>query len=324
MHDSGAPSDDVSPRADERVTGRRRSDRIVGSSRATQDVIEQAIAAAASDLPVRISGPVGCGKDQIARAIHGWSGRAISPYVVISCVGVPEALRGRELFGCAESTYPSLPQAYDGGLARAAGGTLVVDHADRLGSDLWQALAKAIADGRFQREGDAGALPLAARVIALSRDPLSSSALRELPHHAIEIAPLAERAEDILPLAAHFLAIAAAETGVEVVGFTTEARAALLAEPWEGNARELAERIGQALRLAGSGAISAEALLIAAPPDQIPSFKDAKRAFERRYVTGLLRRCDGNISRAARLAKKDRKDFYDVIRRTGVDPTEFR
>ena len=80
----------------------------------------------------------------------------------------------------------------------------------------------------------------------------------------------------------------------------------------------------QALRLVGSGAVSAEALLIAAPPDQIPSFKDAKRAFERRYVIGLLRRCDGNISRAARLAKKDRKDFYDVIRRTGVDPTEFR
>ena len=64
--------------------------------------------------------------------------------------------------------------------------------------------------------------------------------------------------------------------------------------------------------------------LIAAPPEEIPSFKEAKRAFERRYVTGLLQRCSGNISRAARLAKKDRKDFYDVIRRTGVDPTEFR
>jgi two-component system response regulator GlrR len=109
-----------------------------------------------------------------------------------------------------------------------------------------------------------------------------------------------------------------------VVGFTVEARAALLAESWPGNARELAERVDQALRLTRSGAISAEALSIAAPPEQIPSFKDAKRAFERRYVTGLLRRCDGNISRAARLAKKDRKDFYDVIRRTGVDPTEFR
>ena len=78
------------------------------------------------------------------------------------------------------------------------------------------------------------------------------------------------------------------------------------------------------MRLAGSGAISAEALLLAADGESIPSFKEAKRAFETRYVMGLLRRCGGNISRAARLAKKDRKDFYDVIRRTGVDPSEFR
>src|SRR5262249_28535114 len=81
------------PRAAERATGRRRGDRIVGSSRAIQDVLEQAVAAAASDLPVRISGPVGCGKEQVARAIHGWSARANGPLGVISCLGVPEALR---------------------------------------------------------------------------------------------------------------------------------------------------------------------------------------------------------------------------------------
>jgi two-component system, NtrC family, response regulator GlrR len=323
MDDSGPPRD-AGPRAADRATGRRRGDRIVGSSRSIQDVIEQAVAAAAADLPVRISGPVGSGKEQVARAIHEWSARASGPLCVISCLGVPEALRGRELFGCAESTYPSLPQTYDGGLARAEGGTLLIDHAELLGSDLWQALAKALADGRFEREGDTAAIPLGARVIALSRQLLPAAALLDLPHFAIEIPPLADRAEDILALATHFLAIAAADAGVEVVGFTSEARAALLAESWPGNARELAERIDQALRITGSGAITAEALSIGAPPDQIPSFKDAKRAFERRYVTGLLRRCDGNISRAARLAKKDRKDFYDVIRRTGVDPTEFR
>ena len=70
--------------------------------------------------------------------------------------------------------------------------------------------------------------------------------------------------------------------------------------------------------------ISVEALLLAGEQDEVPSFKEAKRAFETRYVVGLLRRCGGNISHAARLAKKDRKDFYDVIRRTGVNPSEFR
>src|SRR5262249_35546638 len=102
MHESGAPRE-ISPRvAEHRATGRRRSDRIVGSSRLIQDVIEQAVAAAASGLFVRISGPPGCGKEQIARAIHGWSAQATGPIEVISCVGIPEALRGRELFGCAE------------------------------------------------------------------------------------------------------------------------------------------------------------------------------------------------------------------------------
>ena len=95
-------------------------------------------------------------------------------------------------------------------------------------------------------------------------------------------------------------------------------------ETWPGNVRELSQRIHQAVRLAGSGAISAEALLLSVSDEEIPSFKQAKRAFETRYVVGLLRRCGGNISRAARLAKKDRKDFYDVIRRTGVNPSDFR
>jgi two-component system response regulator GlrR len=296
----------------------------VGTSRAIQDVVEQAVGAAASELPVRISGPAGSGKEHVARAIHSWSSRASGPFVLISCVGVPQVLRGRELFGCAESTYPSLPHAYEGGLQRAAGGTLLVDHAEVLSGDLLQAFAKALADGRFQPEGDAGALALRARVIVVSRTPLSPSPFRDLPHHELEVPSLAERSEDILPLAAHFLGLLVAEAGHEPIGFTGEARIALCAEPWPGNVRELSQRIVQAVRLSGSGAISAEALMISTSPEEIPSFKDAKRAFERRYVTGLLRRCDGNISRAARMAKKDRKDFYDVIRRTGVDPTEFR
>ena len=140
----------------------------------------------------------------------------------------------------------------------------------------------------------------------------------------IRLLPLVDRREDVLPLAAHFLRLFADEQGITPVGFTSDAREALLAEPWPGNVREISERIRQAIKLAGNGAITAEALLLAAEGDEVPSFQDAKRAFETRSVVGLLRRCGGNISRAARLAKKDRKDFYDVIRRTGVDPSDFR
>ena len=138
------------------------------------------------------------------------------------------------------------------------------------------------------------------------------------------MAALADRPEDILPLAVHFLAEAADEEDIEPVGFTADARRCLVEETWAGNVRELREWVRQAVKLAGDGAISVEALVLAIDGEDVPSFKEAKRGFETRYVEGLLRRCNGNISRAARLAKKDRKDFYDVIRRTGVDPAEFR
>jgi two-component system response regulator GlrR len=307
-----------------RPSGRRRSDRIVGSSRATQESVEQAMGAAAAGIPVRIAGPAGSGKKHLARAIHTWGDRAGGTFEVLSCSGVSEALLGREIFGCAAAVYPTLPDPFDGALKRAAGGTLLLDHAERIPDALREHLSKALANGHYQREGDSTAQPLEARVIVASMEPLAGAPFGDLPHAAIELAPLSARAEDVLPLAAHFLALYAGEEGLEPVGFTTDARTALLAEDWPGNVRELSERVQLALRLAGSGAISAEALLLSADVEEVPSFKEAKRAFETRYVVGLLRRCGGNISRAARLAKKDRKDFYDVIRRTGVNPSDFR
>jgi two-component system response regulator GlrR len=323
MSESDVPRDrsgtDTSSAVD-RPSGRRRSDRIVGAGRTTQEVVDQAMAVARADRPVLIAGAQGSGKEHLARAIHSWSGRAAGPFVVVSCAAVADQLLGRELFGCAASKYDSLPEEYSGGLTRAANGTLLIDAIDRLPAAVSSALAQAIAEGRIQREGDGAATTLRARIIATSLQSLERSPFGDVPHHAIRIAPLAERREDVLPLAAHFLRLFAEEEGIQPVGFTSDARSALLSEEWPGNVRELAERIRQSIRLAGNGAISAEALLLAADGENVPSFKEAKRAFETRYVVGLLRRCGGNISRAARLARKDRKDFYDVIRRTGVDP----
>ena len=296
----------------------------MGASRAMQEAVDQAMAAASTEHPVRIVGPPGSGKDHLARCIHSWGRRASGPYAVVSCVGVAPPLLGRELFGCTASTYPTLPEEFEGGLARAANGTLVIDHADRLPGATREALSKAMAEGRYLREGDAAPRPLRARVIALSQEPLPRSPFGDVPQQSIEVPSLSARSEDVLPLAAHFLRLYAEEEGLSPVGFTAEARNALLSESWSGNVRELAERVRQALRLTGNGAISAEALMLSAELESVPSFKEAKRAFERRYVSGLLKRCEGNISHAARLAKKDRKDFYDVIRRTGVDPGDFR
>jgi two-component system response regulator GlrR len=282
------------------------------------------MAAASAALPVCVMGPEGSGRQHIARAIHSWSNRAGGPFMVVSCSAGGESLISRELFGCAESTQPHLPEEHAGALSRAAEGTVFLDSANRLPDGVRQALAKALAEGRFEREGDGAGIALQARVIASTPAGAKRSLFGDLPHHTIRLQPLAERREDVLPLAAHFLGLYADEEGLTPVGFTSDARNALLAEPWPGNVRELAERIRQAIRLAGNGAVTAEALLLAGDGETVLSFKEAKRAFETRYVIGLLRRCSGNISHAARLAKKDRKDFYDVIRRTGIEPSDFR
>jgi two-component system response regulator GlrR len=299
----------------DRPSGRRRGDRLVGAGRATQDLVDLAVAAARSDRPVLICGGQGSGKNHLARAIHEWSGRSSGPFVIVSAASAPDGQLARELFG---------GEGEPGAVARAAGGTLVIDAAERVPEMVQAQLARLAAEMRSGATGETASAPRA-RLIATSSKAFDASPFGDVPQHTLRIAPLSERPEDVLPLAAHFLRLHADDEGVTPVGFTREARNALLVEPWPGNVRELSERVRQAVRIAGNGAISAEALLLAGEdPEQVPSFKEAKRAFETRYVVGLLRRCGGNISRAARLAKKDRKDFYDVIRRTGVDPTEFR
>jgi two-component system response regulator GlrR len=315
---------DGEARSSDRSTGRRRSDRIVGVGHASQLVSDQAMAAARVDLPLLVTGPAGAGKEHISRAVHAWSNRAAHPFVVVSCGAVNATLLGRELFGCAAGAHPVLQEAHVGALTRADSGTLLLEEIGELPDGVRSNLVTAIKQGTFQPAGGLPASALRTRIIATALEKPARSPFEDIPHHTIELRPLSERPEDILPLAAHWLRLAADEAGVKAVGFTSDARDALLTEPWPGNVRELAERIRQAVQLAGDGSISAEALLLAGELENVPSFKEAKRAFETRYVVGLLRRCSGNISRAARLAKKDRKDFYDVIRRTGVDPTDFR
>jgi two-component system response regulator GlrR len=301
--------------------GKRREDAIVGASEATQRLIAQATAAARSDLPVWLAGPPGSDREGVARAIHAWSARARAELVALVCSAIPEALQERALFGCAAGHYPAIPGAHVGALERGASSTVFVDGIDALRPAVRDKLLHATSLRRFRREGDSGDRTLTAKMV-LASDSGAPSPLAQVPHHDIRLAPLAERREDVLALAAHYLRAFADEAGVPAVGFTADARDCLLEEPWTGDVLELRSRIREAVRLNASGALTAEALLLAR--DKAPSFKEAKRAFERRYVQSLLRRCEGNISRAARLARKDRKDFYDVLRRTGIDPASFR
>ncbi len=286
-----------------------------------------------------ITAEEGVDKELVGRLIHAASEWATGSFFALDASLVPESLLGRELFGSEAGAIASLPMVADGALSRVGGGTALLEHIESVPKDLQQILALALEEGRFRRLGGGEFLPLDCRLIASSTETLEglTSSGRVAPELSrrlvlnIEIDALRDRREDILPLAAHALAAAREEIEQElgrtcsVTGFTREALERLREHNWPGNERELREQIRSALRLARGEEVGAEDLLLGGEStDEILSFRDAKRAFEREYVTRILRLCKGNISRAARIAKKDRKDFYDVMRRNSIKPQDFR
>lgn len=324
-----------------RSTGaRRRSDRLVGTSRPIQRAIEQISVASRGRFPVWIQGEAGIDKELLARLIHSQSEWVTNGFFALDAGVVPEALLGRELFGARQGAIQSLPGDHEGAFTRIRGGTVLIDQIEAVPKDLQQMLATALEQEEYTRVGGGEKLPLECRVLASSTASLEEltadgALVPELSERLrlllIRVPPLRERREDIIPLAAHMLSLVRAEYESEfgqpcaVQSFSRDALERLRTHSWPGNDRELREQIRAAVRLARGDELGPEDLLLSwDASEDIPSFRDAKRAFEHEYVTRVLRICRGNISRAARIAKKDRKDFYDVMRRNSINPTDFR
>jgi len=321
-------------------TGRRRSDRLAGTSRTTQRTLEQIAVAGRGRFHLHISGEAGTDKELVARLIHQASEWAQGGFFALDASLVPETLVGRELFGSERAAIASLPGESVGALDRFSRGTVLVDQIEALPKELQQILAAALGEGRFRRIGGTTTYPLECRLIAASCEPIAAlvQSGRLNPELAerlrlleIQLAPLRERREDIPALAAQALVSARDEIERELArparvrGFTRDALERMRDYAWPGNERELREQIRSAVRLARGEEITGGDLLLGPESgDEVPSFREAKRRFERDYVARVLRLCKGNISRAARIAKKDRKDFYDVMRRNQINPSEFR
>jgi two-component system response regulator GlrR len=302
--------------------------------------LEQVAVAGRGRFHLHVSGEEGVEKDLVARLVHDASEWAEGGFFALDAALVPETLVGRELFGNERAAIASLPGESIGALGRFSGGTVLVDHVESLPKELQQTLAVALHDGRFRRMGGSTPYALECRVIGASAEPLAAlvQSGRIVPELAerlrlleIHLPALRERREDVVPLAVQALASARDEVEhelarpVKVRGFTREALERLRDYAWPGNERELRELIRAAVRLARGEEIGADDLMLSPESgDDVPSFRDAKRKFERDYVARVLRLCKGNISRAARIAKKDRKDFYDVMRRNQINPAEFR
>jgi DNA-binding NtrC family response regulator len=244
---------------------------MIGNSRIMQPVYRLARLLAQRNTTVLITGPTGCGKEIVARAIHQLSPRAGRAFAVVNCAAIPETLLEAELFGYARGAFTGAMQSYAGRIQVAQGGTLFLDEIGEMPLGLQPKLLRFLEQKELQRLGSAGVVRVDARVISATNAHLLSlvreGKFREdlyyrLCAFPIEIPPLRDRAEDIAQLAAHFLEKYALR--LPAPQLSAAALQLLKTQPWAGNIRELQNVIERALILSEDQAvIHAEHLLLA-------------------------------------------------------------
>jgi two-component system response regulator GlrR len=305
--------------------------KIVTRSQLMEDRLGLANKAASSDAPVLLTGENGTGKELLARAIHAASSRRNSPFVVLSCKDVAEDALANELFGPENAASPA-PRG--GALAAARGGTLMLDEIGDLSPRLQKRLMAVLRPPAISAEAWLTPPEGQARIISTTSHDLGQQMERgafrsDLYYHInvlpIEIPPLGRRREDIPLLVSHFLE-QATEVGDGKKLYSPQAIELLATSDWPGNVRQLFELVKQNVALSHGKIMSKEfvekSLGRAAP--KVPSYDEARESFARDYLTTNLQSTSGNVSQAARLAKRNRTDFYKLLARYRVEPEDFK
>jgi two-component system, NtrC family, response regulator GlrR len=337
---SGGPLSPVSEegQAGEPVLGpvRRRTDLIIGSSPAISRVLELVAVAARTDLPVLVLGESGTGKELVARAIHYTGPRAASPFITVNCGAIPETLMEDELFGHARGAYTGAHGDKKGVFEEAEGGTLFLDEIGELYPSCQVKLLRVLQEHEVRRLGDTRTRRVNVRIVAATnkelRKEMEARRFREDLFHRISVLPISlpalrERRDDVPLLVEHYVRQFNHELGQRVKGFTPRALERLKAHAWPGNVRELENRVKQAMVMAKEEMIDTASLALfggAGGDASFPAFRAAKAEFERNYVMHALRVTGGKVAAAARLAGKDRKDFYDLMKKHHIDPGDYR
>src|SRR5262245_53066668 len=282
---------------------------LVYESDAIHRVLTVALNVADSAAPVLISGPSGSGKEKIAEIIQANSPRSAAPFVRVNLGALPENLMESELFGAEAGAYTGLRQLHVGRFEAADRGTLFLDEIDSLSLAGQVKLLRVLQSGEYQRLGSSATRTADVRIISATNADLKSAIrdgrFREDLYYRLNvielrIPPLARRADDVLPLARHFIDQAAGERGSPAPVLTPEAEEALRAHPWPGNVREVENRARRAVLVGGGSRIGPGDLdLPDAPTAAAAESRDTNDSGERRLVEEALLRADGMVSRAA-------------------------
>ncbi len=308
---------------------------IVTRSPAMLRLLEQARMVAQSDVSVLINGQSGTGKEVLARAIHQASSRAGKAFIAINCGALPEQLLESELFGHARGAFTGAVSSREGLFQAAEGGTLFLDEIGDMPVPLQVKLLRVLQERKVRPLGSNRDVDIDVRILSATHRDLPKAMQRgefredlyyRLNVVSLKIPALHERAEDIPLLANHLLRQAAERHKPFVRSFSTDAMKCLMAASWPGNVRQLVNVIEQCVALSPAPVIS-EALIQQALEGEntvLPTFVEARSQFELNYLRKLLQIAKGNVTHAARMAGRNRTEFYKLLARHELDASDFK
>ncbi|HUI24739.1 MAG TPA: sigma-54 dependent transcriptional regulator, partial [Candidatus Kryptonia bacterium] len=315
------------------VASRYQPDAMVAESTRSKDVLELVRRVAPSRSTVLIQGESGTGKELIARLLHYWSDRVGRPFVAVNCKAFAEGVLESELFGHEKGAFTGAAAARVGCFERASGGTLFLDEIGETTPDFQAKLLRVLQDGEVWPVGGTRPRVIDVRVVSATnrvlREEIRAGHFREdlyfrLNVIPIQLTPLRERRDDVLPLARHFLDRHAGEAGRRLT-FTVESEHALLAHAWPGNVRELENAVERAVVLARGEVITPEDLLLEQRNDSGATaaadgtLQDTLDQAAAARIRAALDVAQGQRNEAARALGIERTTLYRMMKRLGIE-----
>ncbi|MBM9538112.1 sigma 54-interacting transcriptional regulator [Desulfobulbus alkaliphilus] len=308
---------------------------IVCQSAVMEELLSRARLVAETDSTILIRGESGTGKELLAIAIHKASKYRKGPFIPVNCTAIPESLLESELFGHVKGSFTGAMKSYAGLFQSAHNGTLFLDEIGDMPLHIQVKLLRVLQDRQIRPVGSSRPVPVNVRIISATHknleEAIRNNTFREdlfyrLNVVSLELPPLHKRKEDIPLLAEHFVAILTDKSDAQAKRFTPEAMKLLVEAEWPGNIRQLYNVVENAVALATSTFIGEELLYDAIKQHQrkVLPLAEARRQFEQQYLIQLLRTTQGNVSQAARLAQRNRTDFYKLLNRHHIVPAQYK
>lgn len=309
---------------------------IITQSRVMEELLNQAQRLAKSDVSILIQGASGTGKELLAQAIHKSSVRNEHPFVAINCAAIPCNLFESELFGHKKGSFTGADKNHTGMFETANQGTLFLDEIGDMPLDFQAKLLRVLEQRTIRPVGSTQTVDVDVRIVSATHvnleQAVENKTFREdlfyrLNIVILEIPSLHERREDIALLARHFLQRILKKTSHCIArSFSPEALQRMMTAPWPGNIRQLLNVVEQVAVLSSTPVISEQLVTRAlrGKTAAIPPLAKAQQEFEQEYLIRLMQITEGNVTRAAALAKRNRTEFYKLLNKHHLEAAAFR